>query len=393
MSKVKITIGNLNISSKAKRYVNEVLSSNRLSYGPFTKKFESLFASMHGIPYAIASNSGTSALHVALAALKEVYKWKDNDEIIVPATTFVATSNVVLYNKLKPVFVDVDPLYYEIESEKILKKITKRTRAIIPVHLFGQPADMKPIMEIARIKGLRVIEDSAETMLARYRGKYVGSFGDIGCFSTYVAHLLTTGVGGFNTTKDPELALVLRSLINHGRDPIYLSIDDDDVSRKKLSRIIEKRFSFIRLGHSFRITEMESAIGVAQLENELEWNIEKRRKNAKILNELLKDLEHLIQLPKVRSGNEHSFMMYPIILKKRNKKELVQYLENNGIETRELFPLINQPIYKKLFKLSAKDFSVSHWLIRSGFYIGCHQDLTRKDLEYISSTIHTFFEK
>lgn len=390
--KVKITVGSLNISSKAKRYVNEVLDSNRLSYGPFTKKFESLFASMHGVSHAIASNSGTSALHVALAALKEVYKWKDNDEIIVPATTFVATSNVVLHNKLKPVFVDIDPFYYEIEPENILKKITKRTRAIIPVHLFGQPADMKPIMEISRSKKLSVIEDSAETMLARYKGKYVGSFGDIGCFSTYVAHLLTTGVGGFNTTNDPELAIILRSLINHGRDPIYISIDDDDVRRKKLNRIVEKRFSFIRLGHSFRITELESALGVAQLENELKQNIEKRRKNAQILTELLKDLEHLIQLPSVRLGNEHSFMMYPIVLRKMRKKELVQYLESNDIETRELLPLINQPIYRKLFKFNAKDFAVSRWLIRSGFYVGCHQELMQTDLEYISSTIHTFLK-
>ena len=389
----KITIGRLKISSKAKHYVNEALNKNRLSYGPFTRRFENLFASIHEVPYAIASNSGTSALHVALAALKEVYKWPDNSEVIIPATTFVATANTVMHNKLKPVFVEVDPTYYEIEPENILKKITKKTRAIIPVHLFGQPADMKPIMEIAKDKNLRVIEDSAETMLARYRGKFVGSFGDIGCFSTYVAHLLPTGVGGFNTTKNPELAIILRSLINHGRDSIYLTIDDDDkASKKKLNLIIEKRFSFVRLGHSFRITELESAIGLAQLENEFHKNIEKRRKNAKILNSLLKDLEDILQLPETRPGNEHSFMMYPMVLKNMKKKGLVQYLEHRGIETRDLLPLINQPVYKKELKINPKDYPISKWIIDSGFYVGCHEDLTYNDLKYISSNIHNYLK-
>lgn len=393
MTNKKVTVGNLNISSKAKRYVNQVLDSNRLSYGYFTRRFEKLFASMHKVPYAIASNSGTSALHVALAALKELYKWKDNDEVIVPATTFVATVNIILHNKLKPVFVDIDPLYYEMDPEAIVKKITKRTKAIIPVHLFGQPADMGPIMKIAKSYKLKVIEDSAETMFAKYKGKFVGSFGDVGCFSTYIAHLLTTGVGGFNTVKDPELNRVIRSLINHGRDPAYLSIDDDNVGKKKLNSIIWKRFSFVRLGHSFRITEFESALGVAQLEDELKKNILKRRKNARILTKMLDDLNDIMQLPLVRKGNEHSFMMYPIVLRRSNKRKLVEYLEISGIETRELFPLINQPVYKKILDLNPKKYPISKWLMNSGFYIGCHQDLKKDDLGSVSSRIHKFFKR
>ncbi len=393
MKRVKISVGSLKISEKAKRYVNEVLNNNRLSYGPFTRKFESLFASMHKVPFAIISNSGTSALHVAIAALKEVYKWSDGDEVIIPATTFVATANVVLHNNLKPILVDVDSLYYELNPELIQRAITKKTKVIIPVHLFGQPADMDPIMEIARNNKLKIIEDSCETMLARYNGQFVGSFGDIGCFSTYVAHLLTTGVGGFNTTNNPKLAIILRSLVNHGRDSIYLSIDDDDrVSKKKLNLIIDKRFSFVRLGHSFRLTELESAIGVAQLESELRNNIEKRCRNAKILTSLLKDLEDIIQLPSIRPGSEHSFMMYPIVLRNKKKKKLVRYLEDNGIETRDMLPLINQPVYKKLLNLNPNCFPVSKWIINSGFYIGCHQDLTQDDLNYISDTIHKYFK-
>lgn len=389
---MKVTVGYLELSRKAKNYVNKVLNSNRLSYGPFTKKFESLFASMHKVSYAIASNSGTSALHVALAALKEVYRWKDGDEIIVPATTFVATANVVIHNNLKPVFVDVDPTFYGIDTDKITQKITRRTKAIIPVHLFGQPADMDPIMEIAKNRNLRVIEDSAETMLARYKKRMVGSFGDIGCFSTYIAHLLTTGVGGINTTNDPDLATIIRSIINHGRHPSYLTIDDN-ASKQRSVQIIWKRSLFIRLGHSFRITEMESAVGVAQLEDELTKNIKKRRENAKLLTKMLSDLSGALQLPLIRPKCEHSFMMYPIVLRKEKKKGLVQYLERNDVETREMLPLINQPVYKKLLKLKKSDYPISKRLINSGFYVGCHQGLTKNHLQYLASKIHDYFRK
>jgi perosamine synthetase len=388
----RVEIGYLHISAKGRAYVNEVLKSNRLSYGPFTDRFESLFASRHGAQYAVASNSGTMALQVALAALKEKYQWEDGAEVIVPATTFIATSNVVLYNNLKPIFVDIEPQYYEIDPVQIEQHITRKTRAIIPVHLFGQPADMKPIMNIARRHKLRVVEDSCETMLASYQGRSVGSFGEIGCFSTYVAHLLTTGVGGLSITSDPALAIIMRSLINHGRDAMYLSIDDDNIaSRRKFHLILKKRFSFVRLGHSARLTEMESALGLAQLEDELDNQIKRRRKNAQILTTLLEPLSEHIQLPRIRPGNEHSFMMYPLVLRHQKKEKLVEYLEDQGVETRDLLPLINQPIYQSLFRLNPRQYPVSAWLINSGFYIGCHHGLTRSDLEYVASLLSSFF--
>ncbi len=397
MPKLKVTVGTLKLSAKAKRYVNDALNKNRLSYGPYSKDFEKLFASMHDVGHAVVSNSGTSALHIALAALKELYKWKDYDEVLVPATTFVATANVVLYNNLKPVFVDVDPLYYEIDPNKIEEKITRRTKAIIPVHLFGQPADMRPIIQIAKKYNLKIIEDSAETMLARYKGKSVGSLGDIGCFSTYVAHLLTTGVGGINTTKDPEIAILLRSLLNHGRHPSYLSIDGDGdgLNEQKFKNVIKNRFSFLRFGHSFRTTEMESAIGLAHLEDELEPNIIKRRKNAKLLTTMMRGLGEFLQLPSIRAGNDHSFMMYPVVLKgnKISRMELIYFLEKRGIETRDMLPLINQPVYKKLFHFKKSDYPISQWLIDSGFYIGCHQNISFKDLEYVVSQFYSFFKK
>lgn len=396
MSKKKheIGVGTLNLTQRAKRYVNKVLDSNRLSYGTFTRRFENKFAKLHESRFCIASNSGTSALYVALSALKEIHGWKDGDEVIVPATTFVATSNIIIYNRMTPVFVDVDPDHFTLNPQLLEKAITSKTRCIIVVHLLGQPAEMAPIAAIAKKHKLKIIEDSAETMYARYQGKMVGSLGDIACFSTYVAHLLTTGVGGLNLTDNPDYAVKLRSLINHGRDSIYLSIDDDrNKGHEEMKLIIKKRFSFVAFGHSFRITELESAIGLAQLEESFVKSIHQRRKNAKYLLERLAFLDDRIQLAAVRPGNEHSFMMFPVVVRKGSKVELVEHLEKNGIETRDLLPLVNQPVYKKVLKVKSSDYPVSKKLVESGFYIGCHQDLNRSDLDYIVTTISNFYKK
>lgn len=390
---LNIGVGTLNLSDKAKEYVNQVLESNRLSYGPFLKKFETEFAKMHNAKFCVSSNSGTSALQVALQALKIYHNWSDGDEVIVPATTFVATSNIVLHNNMTPVFVDVEDEYYELDPTLLEQKITEKTRAIIVVHLFGQPCDMDPILEIAKKYNLRIIEDSCETMLATYKGRLVGTLGDIGCFSTYIAHLATTGVGGLSTTNNPEYAVLMRSLVNHGRDSIYISIDDDNgLTSEQLKEVIDRRFSFIYPGHSFRITELEGAIGVAQLED-LPHAIYKRRQNAQYLTDKLSDLKDKLQVPAIRPQTEHSFMMYPIVLLEEAKRDLVNYLENNGIETRDMLPLINQPVYKKLLNICAKDYPVSEWIVKNGFYVGCHQDLSQEHLDYISDLIHNYYNQ
>ncbi len=409
----KIEIGTLHISDKAKKYVSDVLDNNRLSYGYYSRAFEELFAKKHDSKFAVVTNSGTSALHVAIAALKIKYGWSDGDEIIAPATTFVATINTIIHNNLKPILVDVDPQYYEIDEELIESKITSKTRAMIPVHLFGLPCNMERICCIAKKYDLRIIEDSCECMLATFNDQKVGSFGDIGCFSTYIAHLLTTGVGGICTTSDPELAILIRSLNNHGRDSIYISIDDDDnKTSKQLKEIISKRFSFIHFGHSFRLTEMEWAIGLAQLEDELDDIIQKRKTNAMLLNGLFmqRGLTRFINIPKIRKNSTHSFMIYPITIRENpynieayipeqiivehmNKKrnDLINHLENNGIETRDLLPVINQPIYKDMDFIKSNHYGVANKLIHSGFYIGCHQNLTEEDISYIVDKFEEFF--
>lgn len=386
-----IGVGTMNISPRARSLVNEVLDSNRLSYGPKTQAFEAGFARAHGCRFGVMSNSGTSALLVALAALKELHGWADGDEVILPAVTFAGTANIVFHARMRPVLVDVDPIHYELDPEKIEAAVTSRTRAVIPVHVFGQACDMDPVLELARRYGLSVIEDSAETMFATYHGRSVGSLGEIGCFSTYAAHLLTTGVGGLNTTDNPDYAEKLRSLINHGRDSTYLNIDDDDrKSPEELRRIVSRRFSFVSLGYSFRLTEMEAALGLAQLEVWPEM-IARRRKNAALLTRRLSGHEAFLQLPRIRPGCEHSFMMYPIVLRDRKKDALVNFLEENRVETREMLPLTNQPLYQQLLEISEADYPVAGWINRSGFYIGCHQDLTSTDLDRIVELFDRFF--
>jgi len=386
-----IGVGTYIATPRAKELVLKALDANRLSYGPLSQEFESSFSAFHGCRFGVLSNSGTSALHVALATLKELHGWSDGDEILVPACTFIATSNVIIHNNLTPIFIDIERDYYGIDPAQIESRITPKTKAIIPVHLYGLPADMDPITDIANRYDLKVIEDSCETMFAEYKGRSVGSLGDIGCFSTYIAHLIVTGVGGLNTTNNPDYAIKLRSLVNHGRDSIYLSIDDDDgKTDQELKYIIERRFSFVSLGHSFRVTEMEAALGIAQLE-EADGMIDKRRSNAQWLTRALSKHEAYIQLPQIRPDCTHSYMMFPIVLHEAKKNDLVQHLEENGIETRDMMTLIRQPVYKNLLSINEDDFPVSKWVTDNGFYIGCHHNISESDLEYISDIFNKFW--
>ena len=379
-----ITLGHLAISDQGKKYVNDCLDSNRLSRGKYTAQFENDFSKLHSCKHGVFCNSGTSALQIALAALKERHCYEDGAEVLVPAITFIATSNVVLQNNLKPVFVDVDPYTFNIDPDKIAEKITDRTVAIIPVHLFGLPANMPRIMSIARYYGLKVIEDSCETMFAGVNGKSVGSFGDMACFSTYVAHLIVGGVGGLVTTNNSTYDELCRSFMAHGRDSIYTTIDDDDKVSKDM---IERRYKFDRVGYSYRCTEIEAAIALSELER-WEENLRTRRYNAARLTMLLKPFEDKLQLPHTPEGYEHSYMMYPAVCKEGVDREaLLMHMESKGIETRYLFPLLSQPAYKKLFPGMLEKYPVAQRLEKQGFFIGMHQGLTGADMHFIAHTI------
>lgn len=394
---IKIGVGSLRIGPMAKKLVVQTLGKNRLSYGNLTIEFENKFAKLHGSRFGIFTVSGTAALQVALNAMKSIHSWKDGDEVIVPALTFIATSNIVILNNMKPVFVDIDSKTYNIDPSKIEAKITKRTRAIVPVHLFGQPANMKEIMRIARKHGLKVLVDSCETMVAEHNGKPLGQWGDIVCFSTYVAHILITGVGGLMVTDNAKYAEKMRSLMNHGRDTIYYNIDHDDKASTKraLFTMVSRRFSFIDVGYSYRLTEMEAAIGLEGLKN-IKKNVSARKRNAKFLMKHLAGFSSDLQLPFTAKGNENVFFCLPIVIKQNSaikRDDLVAFLEERGIETRYMMPLLSQPVYKRLFPGIEKHYPVAQWVDRNGFYIGCHPDLSLGELQYIIKTFRKFFSK
>lgn len=388
----KITLGHLQISEQGKRYVLDALEQNRLSAGKYTRQFELSFAAEHQVKHAIFCNSGTSALQIALGALREQYGYQDGDQVLVPAVTFIASSNIVLQNRLQPVFVEVDPLTYNIDPARMAEKITPRTRAVIPVHLFGLPCEMDPILEFARQHHLQVLEDSAETMFAHYRGRAVGSLGELGCFSTYIAHILVGGVGGLVTTSQDDLAVICRSLMAHGRDHVYLNIeDDDDINNESFRQIVQRRFNFVRVGYSYRATELEAAIALSEFERR-EDNICRRRQNGARLIELLTPLHEHLQLPAIPPGIEHSFMMFPAVVRDHvDRNELALYLERRGIETRYLFPLLSQPIYRALFPGLEDNYPIAKRLTRQGLYFGCHQGLVEEDLQYVAQCFAEFF--
>lgn len=400
------SLGTVTIPHHARRYVATALKENRLSYGPFCEKFEQKFAQLHQVKHALLCSSGTAALHTILTALKLRHDWQDGDEVLVPAVTFVATINAVIHAGLTPILVDIDPHTYNLNPDLLTAALTPRTRAVMPVHLFGKPAAMDVITQVAQAHNLLVIEDSCEAIATQYQGKPVGSWGVAGAFSTHSAHILTTGVGGMITTNDASLADQMRSLINHGRDTIYISIDDDDdISDTKLKKVVAGRFCFNQVGFSYRISELEAAIGLAQLET-LEKTVTKRQKNVQYLNKKLRKLSTFLQLPDEKDNIMFlhkempiTYMVYPVVLKPaafansaNALAELVLYLEKNGIETRPFFPILGQPAYKD-FNWNEQDYPHAQYCTSSGLYIGCHQALRRADLEYAVSHLEKFFAR
>ena len=244
---------------------------------------------------------------------------------------------------------------------------------------------------------MKIVEDCAEAHFAVYKGRPVASFSNIAGSSTYVAHTITTGIGGVITTDDTNLAEIARSLIAHGRACTCencIAYNSKQVCKLRMQTEMDRRFMMIRLGYSYRIGELEGALGVAQLENK-DFIINTRKANAKILTDGLKDVEQYLQLPYYPEYVEHSFMMYPLVIKDDKaftRNEIVKYLEQNNIETRPMLPLLNQPIYKEIFGDIEKDYPVAQWINNNGFYVGCHHGLSKEELNMIIKTIHAFLE-
>ena len=317
MSEIKIPIANPIIGEEEIEEVVKVLKTGFIAQGPKVAEFEEKFAEFVGAKYGIATSSGTTALHVALLACGI----KEGDEVITTPFSFAATVNSILYTGAKPVFVDIDPKTFNIDPNKIENAITEKTKAIMPVQLYGQAADMDKINEIAKKHDLYVIEDAAQAHGSMYKDSKVGSIGDLACFSFYPTKNMTTSEGGMITTNDKELAEKARIFRAHGET---------------------KRYEHAVLGYNFRMTDIAAAIGLAQLKKIDEFN-QKRINNAEYLDENLKDVEGIIT-PKVLSGVKHVYHQYTIKIKTGNRDEWVNFLNENGIGTGIHYPI---PIYKQ----------------------------------------------
>jgi len=302
--KILIPINAPQIGKEEIDAVVEVLKSgvltNGLGKGPNVERFEKAFAEFVKAKHAVAVNSGTAALHSALLAIGI----SKGDEVILPSFTFVATAEMTVLAGAKPVFVDIDPITYTINPEKIKKAVTKKTRAIIPVDLYGLSADMKIIKEIAEKYDLKIVEDAAQAHGTLYKGRPPGKYADITCWSFYASKNLTTGEGGMLTTENEEYAEKLRYIRSHGEKVKYRSH---------------------MLGHNYRMPEIEAAIGYVQLKK-LSSFLEKRRRNAKILTERLRETNE-IRLPSEPKGYRHSWYLYTIRLKKFDAAQRNRFAE------------------------------------------------------------------
>jgi len=330
------------------------------SKGRFVKEFEQNFSDYCGRRYGISTSNGTVALHLAL----EVLGIKKGDEVIVPDLTFVAVANVVTYCNAKPIFVDSHPEYWCIDPEKIEEKITKNTKAIIPAHIYGHPCDMDWIMDVAEDHNLYVIEDAAEAHGAEYKGKKVGSFGEISCFSFYGNKTMTTGEGGMCLMNDEELAEKMRILRDHGMSP-------------------NKKYWHEVIGFNCRMTNLQAAVGVAQLEKLNEF-VENKRQIARWYSEGLKELEvkELITLHPEMKWAKCVYWMYSILVEEKytiKRDDLIKKLEEEGIDTRPFFyPIHVMPPYK-----NDERFLIAEEIARKGINLPSGVLLTEKEIKQI----------
>ncbi len=356
----KIPIAEPDTTGNESKYVNDCIKSNWISSkGKYVKKFEEAFSEYCNVKYGISTSNGTAALHLALTALGI----KKGDEVIIPNLTFIATANSIKYCNAKPIFVDVDKKTWNIDVNKIEEKISKKTKAIIPVHLYGNPCEMNKIMEIAKKHNLFVIEDCAEAHGAEYKGKKVGSFGDIACFSFFGNKIITTGEGGMCITNNKEFAQKMDILKNQGMDP-------------------KKRYWHPFIGFNYRMTNIQAAIGLAQLER-IDKFIKTRRKNAKLYDQILKNVKG-VTLQSVEKKSKNVCWIYSILLNNKNKIE--KELKEKDIETRPLFyPLSVMPPYK-----TDEKFPVSEELCKKGISLPSSTKIKEKDIKMISNIIKKY---
>jgi len=348
--------------------VLSVLRSGRLVSGPAVESFEEAVAEYLDVKNVVAVNSGTAALHLSLLSLDI----KPGQEVITTPFSFAATANTIIQSRGTPVFVDIDPETFNIDPQQIEKAVTSKSVAIEPVHVFGQPAEMKHICEIAEKHNLRLVEDAAEAIGAEYHKTKIGNTGEFACFSTYATKNLHTGEGGFITTNDDEAAASLRILLNQGQESKYLHV---------------------KLGYNYRMTEIAAVIGKAQIKK-LDSLIQRRIENAIRLTSKIRDLPALTP-QRVLPNVKHVYYQYTVALDEeeagKTREELQRSLAAAGIETDVHWPIpIHlQPWYQETFGYRPGMFLHTERLARTVISLPIHPALTEEQIDYVSESLHS----
>lgn len=371
----------------------DALLELRISQGPRVKAFEEQFAKYIGKKYAVAVNSGSSANLVALGSLMQAGKVKKGDEVIMPATTFATVASPVIQLGLIPVYVDCDDTW-NLDPREVEKAVSPKTKVIMAVHTFGNPADIPVLQKIAKKNKLFILEDCCEAHGAAIGKRKVGSFGDLATLSFFVAHNITTGEGGMIFTDDPALYEILISMREFGR--FTKNIGRFEYKDKVMGQY-DTRYIFTRLGYNVRMTDIEAALGLAQLKK-LDALNKKRISIVRTYEKAFKKYEAYIQLTRVEKGNFHSYYGFPFIVKKGapfTRRELALFLESRGIETRPFFGgvLPDQPAFRDEPKRVVGKLPVAHNLKENSIFIGCHPELTKQQVAHVLQSFTDFFAK
>jgi len=352
------------LSGNEKKYINECIDTGWISSeGPFVERFEADLSRIVNRKYGVAVSSGTAALDIAVEALG-IGK---GDEVILPTFTIISCIHQIIRSGATPVFVDSEPITWNMDISQIEDKITKRTKAIMVVHIYGLPVDIDPVLKLARKYKLKIIEDAAEMIGQTYKGKPCGSYGDVSIFSFYPNKHITTGEGGMVVTNDNDLAKRCQSLRN--------------LCFQKKQRFVHKE-----LGWNYRMTNLQAALGLAQLE-QLDKFVEKKRKMGKLYTDSLKEIKQ-IQLPlEETSYAKNIYWVFGIVLKnnaKNNAKKIMGQLQELGIGTRPFFyPLHLQPYFKNKFAFYYDSYPVSENMSQMGFYLPSGLNLSSLQIENI----------
>jgi CDP-6-deoxy-D-xylo-4-hexulose-3-dehydrase len=375
----------------------ESMLARKTTMGDKVKKFEKKFADYVGSKYSLMVNSGSSANLLALSILSNPYlrdkRIKTGDEIITPAVTWATTVSPIVNIGAIPNFVDVGLNDFNIDADKIESAISKKTKAIMIVHLLGCPCDVHKIREIAQKNDLWLIEDSCEAHGARYKKQHVGSFGDISTFSFFASHHITTMEGGMIVTNNAELYDIGKSIRTFGWTR--------DMGKKKQIETsyphIDPRFLFVNIGYNFRPTELQGAFGIHQIAK-LDGLVDIRIKNAEYWNRVFSPLKKYIRTSQTKRGYKNSYLFYPITVVKNEyftRDELVQYLEKHRIETRPIMTgnIVEQPVSKIIKFKTTGDLKNSQYIMRNSFAIGNHHEMNESVRKFIADIIIYFIDK